>query len=197
MTIEKRKRGRPVGSCIDDSPSLRQVADILLSDSKMKPTTAIRRVLASTDPSPIRRLQSKWEHDGAAYAKDARIRANRRAVDQTERIAAELERIAMQTANTGFNPNVGAILLAQRQLHSIIGEAKHINATAQAIQNAYRPLAGDIAQQIEMLRSQKLLVDSFKENGTLDAIRQAREAFADVSRNVSGFSKLGRWRGTV
>jgi hypothetical protein len=61
MTIEKRKRGRPVGSCIDDSPLLARVADILLSDPKLKPTTAIKRVLGSPDPSPIRRLQSKWK----------------------------------------------------------------------------------------------------------------------------------------
>jgi hypothetical protein len=75
MTIEKRKRGRPVGSCKDDSPLLARVADILLLSPKLKPTTAIKRVLALPDPSPIRRLQSKWKQGGSNYLQQANARA--------------------------------------------------------------------------------------------------------------------------
>ena len=85
MTIEKKRRGRPVGSCKDDSHLLAQVADILVSDRKLKPTTAIKRVLASPDPSPIRRLQSKWKQDGSVYLAQAQNRTKRKADEVMQR----------------------------------------------------------------------------------------------------------------
>ena len=85
MTIEKRRRGRPLDSCKDDSHLLAQVADILVSDRKLKPTTAIKRVLASPDPSPIRRLQSKWKQDGSVYLAQAQNRTKRKADEVMQR----------------------------------------------------------------------------------------------------------------
>lgn len=99
MTTHKRKRGRPLGSCKDDSHLLAQVADILLSDRKLKPTTAIKRVLASPDPSPIRRLQSKWRQEGSAYLEKAQNRAIRKAQEIMSR---EKERVLRELAETGF-----------------------------------------------------------------------------------------------
>lgn len=192
MTTEKRKRGRPLGSCIDDSPWLAQVADILLSNPKLKPTTAIKRVLPTPDLSPIRRLQSKWKHDGAVYEKGARIRANQRAADRTKRRAAELERIAMQTVNNGFGPNVSALLQAQLQIRDILESVTSAQAAAKAIQDASM-ISGAVQ---EALRMRKLL----SENGTVSAIQQANEA---AQRNLNWLSDIGagsnfgRLRGTI
>ena len=192
MTIEKRRRGRPVGSCKDDSHLLAQVADILMSDQKLKPTTAIKRVLASPDPSPIRRLQSKWKQDGAVYEKDARIRANQRAADRTKRRAAELESIAMQTVNNGFGPNVSALLQAQLQIRDILESLTSVQAAAKAIQGA--SMIGEVVQ--EALRMRKLLA----EYGTVWAIQQANEAAQpnlNWLRDTGAGSNFGRLRGTI
>ena len=181
MTTEKRKRGRPLGACINDSSSLAQVADILLLNPKLKPTTAIKRVLPTPDPSPIRRLQSKWKQDGAGYEKGARIRANQR--------AAELESIAMQTDNNGFCLSVSALLQAQLQMPNILESVTSLQAAAKAIQQA-----NEAAQQA--LRMRKLLA----EYGTVSPIQQAIEAAQrslNWLRDTGAGSNFGRLHGTI
>ena len=187
MTIEKRRRGRPLDSCIDDSSWLAQVAEILLSNPKLKPTTAIKRVLPTPDPSPIRRLQSKWKQDGAGYEKGARIRANQR--------AAELESIAMQTDNNGFCLSVSALLQAQLQMPNFLELVTSMQAADKVIQQA-----NEAAQQA--LRMRKPLA----EYGTVSAIQQAIEATQrslKTQRNLNWLrdtgagSNFGRLRGTI
>ena len=99
MTTEKRKRGRPLDSCIDDSSWLAQVAEILLLNPKLKPTTAIKRVLPTPDPSPIRRLQSKWKQDGSVYLAQAQNRTKRKADEVMQRaIQMAMQRIQREMA---------------------------------------------------------------------------------------------------
>ncbi len=74
MTTSKRRRGRPIGSCKDDTQFLIGVANVLMAHPGMRPTTAIKRVLGSPNPSPIRRLQSKWKQDGPRYMRGAQAR---------------------------------------------------------------------------------------------------------------------------
>jgi hypothetical protein len=47
MATENRPRGRPPGEGKKDSPYLAQVADLVVSDSSLKPTTAMKRVMRS------------------------------------------------------------------------------------------------------------------------------------------------------
>jgi hypothetical protein len=77
MSNEKRPCGRPRGSGKDDSPFLAQVADLLLSDTSLRPTTAMKRVIASrrdwraSDEALLRRWQVKWKKSGRALMEAA------------------------------------------------------------------------------------------------------------------------------
>jgi hypothetical protein len=64
MTAPKRKRGRPPGTGLDDSGTLRAMAELIAGDAHLKPTTAIKRVLPAPNHAEIRRLQVKWKADG-------------------------------------------------------------------------------------------------------------------------------------
>lgn len=81
MTISKRPRGRPRGSGKNDTMILAQVADLLVANPSMKPTTAMKRVISSrtdwpeTDETLLRRLQDKWKRDGDTMLVAARERA--------------------------------------------------------------------------------------------------------------------------
>lgn len=59
MPVERRPRGRPKGSGIDDRAKLREMAALIAAQPHLKPTTAIK-VLGESDPSVIRRLRDKF-----------------------------------------------------------------------------------------------------------------------------------------
>jgi hypothetical protein len=71
--IEKRKRGRPLGSGKNDESLLMQVARFRFLDPTLKPTTAMKRVIHSrkdwpeTSDTLLRRLQAKWRASGNAF----------------------------------------------------------------------------------------------------------------------------------
>jgi hypothetical protein len=58
MTSTARPRGRPKGTGIDDSKTLRDVLNLLAAEDGLRPTTAIHRAGIS-DPSVVRRLREK------------------------------------------------------------------------------------------------------------------------------------------
>ena len=59
MNEEKRSRGRPKGTGIDDQEKLIEIGRLVLADPSLKPTTAIRS-LGYDDPSTVRRLRDKF-----------------------------------------------------------------------------------------------------------------------------------------
>ena len=74
MSTIKKGRGRPPGTGLNDDPTLRKVADVLLANPRMKPTTAMARVLDRPGPSTVRRLQVKWRVKGTTYLAEAEAR---------------------------------------------------------------------------------------------------------------------------
>jgi hypothetical protein len=70
----KPGRGRPRGTGKPDDGALRTIADFLVADATLRPTTAIKRIVASQNPSTIRRLQVKWKARGSAFLREARRR---------------------------------------------------------------------------------------------------------------------------
>lgn len=80
MKNSKRGRGRPIGTGLDDGPTLKKVADMIVVNPSLRPTTAIRRTLGAPGGSTIRRLQVKWKAVAVEYLTDAR---DRRAVALT------------------------------------------------------------------------------------------------------------------
>ena len=159
MTIEKKRRGRPVGSCKDDSHLLAQVADILVSDRKLKPTTAIKRVLASPDPSPIRRLQSKWKQDGSVYLAQAQDRAKRKADEVMQRAMQRIQReiaTATDVMRTGcVGPIFGDLPAHKRELMLSIKKAQ-----ADALRGFSRLSMLGTTQEMSKLFGSSLLHDA-------------------------------------
>lgn len=60
MVEMKIKRGRPIGTGIDDSDRIARLIELLRTQPELKPTTAIR-VMGFSDPSTIRRLRDKYK----------------------------------------------------------------------------------------------------------------------------------------
>ena len=77
----KRGRGRPPGEGKQDKPFLEKVADLMIADSHLKPTSAMKKILQSrndwesSDETIIRRWQVKWKASGASLLVAARERA--------------------------------------------------------------------------------------------------------------------------
>lgn len=71
-------RGRPVGSGKNDAVTLMQVARLMVRDPSLKPTTAMKRVIAARkdwperDETLLRRLQIKWRTPGQNFLDRAR-----------------------------------------------------------------------------------------------------------------------------
>jgi len=59
MSDAKSRRGRPVGTGIDDRSRLQSVAALIAANPSLKPTTAIKST-GINDPSAIRRLRDKF-----------------------------------------------------------------------------------------------------------------------------------------
>jgi hypothetical protein len=75
MSAEKRKRGRPVGTGLDDTPVLIRMADLMVANPVLKPTTAIKRLVPLAGEAQVRRLQIKWRAGSAELMEEARRRA--------------------------------------------------------------------------------------------------------------------------
>jgi hypothetical protein len=60
MIETKARRGRPIGTGIDDSDRIARLAELIQTQPELKPTTAIR-VMGFSDPSTIRRLRDKYK----------------------------------------------------------------------------------------------------------------------------------------
>lgn len=109
MSNNKRGRGRPRGTGLDDSPTLKKVADLLADDPSLAPTTAMKRVLPKPDETTVRRLQVKWREQGAKYLADAQAR--RAAVPAPTR-----------GAGASYAPRtIGQIVEAQRKMQDALG----------------------------------------------------------------------------
>ena len=77
----RRRRGRPLGSEIDDSRALSQVADLLVEGRAHNVAAAVR-LLTGHEPSLIRRLQRKFRLDREALLATARSKAEQFALQE-------------------------------------------------------------------------------------------------------------------
>lgn len=75
MLPNKRTRGRPKGTGLNDFAHLKAIADLIGSDPNLRPTTAIRQ-LGIQDPSVIRRLRDKFHACEAELMAELRAAAH-------------------------------------------------------------------------------------------------------------------------
>ncbi len=73
MQTAKRQRGRPKGTGINDRDTLMRIAEIVVANPALKPTTAIKQA-GITNPSTIRRLRDKFADEGDRLIAEARSR---------------------------------------------------------------------------------------------------------------------------
>jgi hypothetical protein len=86
MPVENhpRRRGRPRGSGKKDLPQLAHLADLLVRDPSLRPTTAMKRIMRgakdwdASDATLLRRWQVKWKEHGVSLMESARQRARPR-----------------------------------------------------------------------------------------------------------------------
>lgn len=132
MVDVARSRGRPKGSGKNDSGPLMMVAGLMVDDPKLMPTTAMRRVLRSTerhrwpetDETLIRRWQVKWKAEGAAYLQKVR----------DERTAAEAERQRREQADQARQSD-------RRTAWHLMAEARAAGHVPQYMSDAMREIA--------------------------------------------------------
>jgi hypothetical protein len=88
------------------------IADCLVADSNLKPTTAIKRTLGSKDPSKIRRFQVKWKAQGSALLSEARQRSEIRRANRSAPSAFDFRRFL------GITPEMDAAMRRASELMS-------------------------------------------------------------------------------
>jgi hypothetical protein len=170
MTIEKRKRGRPLNSCKPDSPLLAQVADILVSNPKMKPTTAIRGVLASPDPSPIRRLQSKWKQGSSNYLQQANMRAQ---LKSTETVSANRS-----------NGTAQSLKRLRQEIKRLQQEIK-----IEELMAVYDPHSPKFRRESVSLTHLRTKLKEAKQQAEFEEFQETtKEKFQEATKNSVGFS---------
>jgi hypothetical protein len=116
MTVPKRRRGRPPGTGLDDTGTLRAMVGLIAGNPQLKPTTAIKQVLPAPNHAEIRRLQVKWRADGprllaAAIARrQARDEASRRLKSEAfwQRVRAQQE-VAMNAFSSAVCGGLGTM----------------------------------------------------------------------------------------
>lgn len=145
MSSNKRGRGRPRGTGLNDAPTLRKVADMLTADPALKPTRAIKRILDTPSETTVRRLQGKWRTGRTAYLADAEGRR-----------AAQL--VPVRRATTPYSPRT----------------ARHLLEAHQKMQEALRPsmrVAQELATSRQFIEAQET-ARRFQENPALRAARE-------------------------
>jgi 2-succinyl-5-enolpyruvyl-6-hydroxy-3-cyclohexene-1-carboxylate synthase len=134
---EKRSRGRPKGTGIDDEHHLIAVAVILLDNPKMKPTTAMRRrmievkVPDTKEAACLHRWQEKWKAGRDRYIQLAQ-----------DQLAARRQSVTMNDVI-----HMGQLLTDPR-----LGEwmAKTADPLAKVVQEMQKPF-GPLAQALEVM----------------------------------------------
>jgi hypothetical protein len=76
MSDSKRGKGRPKGSETNDANVLNAMADMILADPGLRPTSAMRSVVPDATPAAIRRYQDKWKNRRDSLLADAQERRN-------------------------------------------------------------------------------------------------------------------------
>lgn len=72
---QKKPRGRPKGTVIaTDQKTLEAIADLIVRESALRPTTAIKRVVPNWTDTIVHRLLGKWRKSSAALLLDAQQR---------------------------------------------------------------------------------------------------------------------------
>lgn len=173
MSSNKRGRGRPLGTGLNDAPTLGSIADMLAADPAMKPTRAIKRILDKPSETTVRRLQGKWKIEGARYLAEAQARraivpapARRSSVPYSPRTARQLFE-AHRRMQDALSP-------AMRAAHEMMNSP----AMLAAQEAARRFHESPTMRAIEELRSSPTMraIEEFQNSPTMRAMRELQDS---------------------
>ena len=158
----KRGRGRPIGTGKDDAPTLSKVADLIVANPALRPTTAIKRVLDKLDPSIIRRLQVKWRAGKEEYLTQARSRR-------------EVTVAPARRASIPYSPRTARQLMAaQRAMQDALG-GSHL-ASVQAALNDPGLRAMREAMSSPAMQAMQEAMRRYQESPAMKAIEEFRSS---------------------
>jgi hypothetical protein len=170
----KPQRGRPKGSGIDDTSRLRQIAALMATDPKIRPTTAIKAI-GINDPSAIRRLRDKL----TAISRDMTTGGG----EHARPITLFSERLAGPGSSAGFRTAATARLLDQiRRTEPLsmtlpvvapASESAAITERQEFAMSAAHMLAMSLVNMCNMMQHQQTLWSEVVKNpGVALALRQ-------------------------
>jgi len=147
MTTEKKGRGRPKGTGINDMPVLRAMAERIVAQPALKPTAAFKSVNGDWLDKDIRRIQIKWRASGERLLAEARARRSR-PVSYGGRSATQLmDELVIQAA-------MARQTMEQFDSMTMWGiREAHKNAVVQAAVDAYSNSAGKLARDMALYNS--------------------------------------------
>jgi hypothetical protein len=126
----ERRPGRPKGDGTNDDKELAAMADMILANPGLRPTTAYKRVVHRPTEAAIRRIQAKWRERREtllAAAGDRRDRARERtAISPSAARAARFESATETAARRmdemlgGFRSGLGRELAAMQALRDAV-----------------------------------------------------------------------------
>lgn len=186
MPNAPKKLGRPLDSGLNDSKALNAMADMMLSNPKLKPTTAVKKILTEPGPSLIHRLRRKWKADSGGLLSKARIRKERHVEEQKRQV---YEAIANNVDRTVRGRLYGNALSAATgsltgpYLEMLVEQQK----AARLAQGSLASMAGSILDQ-DALSQIRMAIDS----PALKAIREMDKTQKQI-REALGLSLIGRF----
>lgn len=161
MNSSKRSRGRPVGTGLDDGPTLKKVADMIVANVSLRPTTAIRRALDKPEPSNIRRLQVKWKAGKTEYIAEA----------QARRAAASMP---ARRVSAPYSPRTGRnIMEAHRKMQEALGPGFR---AAQEMMNSPGMRAAQEAARRYQESPAMRVIEELQNNPTVRLMRELQDS---------------------
>ena len=158
MDGQKKKRGRPKGSGVDDSEDLAAVADLLAANPRLKPTTAMKRVRCELSESHKRRLQVKWKIQRDRLLAEAITRKNLRS-DAPAAVSVPARRRRASSIHRG----------------SHLSSYRHGNPAGEAIRQLRQSSAMEAMRQVQ----QGTLMEAMRQlqqSPAMEAIRQLQQS---------------------
>lgn len=163
------RRGRPRGTGIDDTPTLAEVADILLASPGMRPTTAMKRAVRGVEATQLRRLQEKWRVHGGRLLAEARERGRLKQEAVAKSVAARAAH-SRHDQSTAWRDAMG--MVDHEAIKSALG---HMDLPAlKAMHVEHAAMAGMVSHQLGDIGGIKKLMD-LMDPPALKALRQTME----------------------
>lgn len=161
---EMKKRGRPVGSEIDDSEILNAIADQIVENPKLRPTTAMRRIAPKASGAQIRRWQSKWSNRKSEFISSASCRQKQRR--QRAMPCSSRDSISAEASAYRSLMKIAEEMQRQKEMINVPEHANAMRACTEALKSLgvnsireYMELAKIVKRQTELQR----LADSYLE----------------------------------